>query len=164
MKLPYLVASETDFSQFSPIQPSFPNWDKSFVSGPGSPLYQVSHFIHSIRKTLVLTRVKFLEKALGPPGNVHGGATAGLIDELMGIAVWHQNERCVTQKLELHYGRLLPLYDEALVFTEIVSSAVKTLEVHSTIYGKHETPHVSAQGVFHRLSEEQLAKFKSTLA
>ena len=168
MKLPFLVAPEKDLSGFTPIQPSFPNWEKSFVSGSNSPLYNVSHFIHSVRKTLVLSRVSFLEKALGPPGNVHGGATAGLVDEIMGIAVWHQDEPCVTQKLEMHYGKLLPLYGEAFVYTEIVSSATKTLEVHSTIYSgildKQETPHVSAQGVFHRLSAEQLARFKNNLS
>ena len=160
MHLPYLVNPESDLSQFSVIVPRFPNWEKSFVSGPGSPLYEVTHFAHSIRKTLVLSRVKFLEKALGPPGHVHGGATAGLLDEIMGITVWHQGEACVTQKLEFHYGKLLPLNDEASVFTEIVSNAPKTFEVISTIYGKNKTPYVSAQGVFHRLSAEQLAKFK----
>jgi acyl-coenzyme A thioesterase PaaI-like protein len=161
MKLPYLVSPEKDLAHFSPITPRFPNWEKSFVSGPDSPLYQVAHFIHDTRKSLVLTRVNFLERALGPPGNVHGGATAGLLDELMGIAVWHQGEACVTQKLELHYGKLLPLYDEAMIYTEIVSTSVKTLEVHSTVYGKDELPHVTAQGIFHRLSAEQLEKFRA---
>ena len=160
MKLPFLVLPEHDFSHFTPITPRFPNWEESFVSGPGSPLYQVEHFIHDHRKSLVFTRVKFLEKALGPPGSVHGGATAGLVDELMGIAVWHQGDPCVTQKLELHYGKLLPLLDEAQVFTEVLSATAKTLEVHSTVYGQGNVPHVSAQGIFHRLSAEQLAKFK----
>jgi len=161
MKLPYVVAPETDLSHFTKIQPRFPNWEKSFVSGPNSPLYDVEHFIHDVRKTLVLTRVKFLEKALGPPGNVHGGATAGLLDELMGVAVWHQGEPCVTQKLEVHYGILLPLDEEAMIYTEIVSQATKTLEVHSTIYGTNGQPYVTSQGIFHRLSAEQLAKLKS---
>jgi len=160
MILPYLVAPDYDFDHFSPIQPKFPNWEKSFVSGKDSPLFKVSHFIHNARRTLVLTRVTFLSQALGPPGNVHGGATAGLIDEVMGVTVWHQNEKCVTEKLELHYGKMLPLQDEAFVFTEIASRETKTLEVHSSVYGKNKTPHVSARGVFHVLSAEQLARLR----
>jgi acyl-coenzyme A thioesterase PaaI-like protein len=192
MKIPFLVEPDFNLSHFTEIKPQFPNWEKSFVSGPNSSLYRVSHFIHRARKTLVLTRVKFLDPAEGPPGNVHGGATAGLLDETMGIAVWHQGERCLTQKLELHYGKLLPLHKEAFVFTEIVASHEKTLEVHATIYNREDddvdngqdnaqdtgqessqatkakdsaqnekTPRVSALGVFHRLSEEQLANFRA---
>jgi hypothetical protein len=161
MKLPFIVEPEHDFTHFSVIEPRFPNWQKSFVSGSQSPLYQVKHLIHDVRQTLVLTKVKFLGLALGPPGNVHGGATAGLLDEVMGIAVWHQNETCVTQKLEVHYGIMLPLDDEAMIYTEIVSKAAKTLEVHSTIYGKNGFPYVTSQGIFHRLSPEQLAKLKT---
>jgi hypothetical protein len=173
MKLPFLVEPDFDLSFFTEIKPQFPNWEKSFVSGPSSPLYRVNHYIHTVRKTLVLTRVNFLSQAEGPPGNVHGGATAGLLDETMGIAVWHQGERCLTQKLELHYGKLLPIDKEAFVFTEIVASHEKTLEVHATIYnGTHsskandpvqnqKTPRVSALGVFHRLSDEQLANFRA---
>ena len=160
MTLPYLVAPDYDFTQFSNILPNFPNWEKSFVSGKDSPLFQVEHFIHTIRPTLVMTRVNFLERALGPPGNVHGGASAALIDEVMGISVWHHGDKCVTKTLELQYGRMLPLADEALVFTEVFSEEPKTFEVHSTIYGKNKTPHVSARGVFHRLSVEQLAQLK----
>ena len=179
MKLPFLVAPEFDLSLFAEIKPQFPNWEKSFVSGANSPLYRVSHLIHSVRKTLLLTRVTFLAQAEGPPGNVHGGATAGLVDETMGVVVWHQGERCLTQKLELHYGKLLPLTEEAFVFTEIVASNVKTLEVHTTIYSadvlgtdakegvkegdKTKTPRVSAQGVFHRLNDEQMAHFRNKL-
>jgi acyl-coenzyme A thioesterase PaaI-like protein len=160
MGLPYIVTPDYDFSHFTKILPKFPNWEKSFVSGKESPLFQLEHFIHSERPTLVLTTVKFLAHALGPPGNVHGGATAALADEVMGISVWHHGDKCVTQALELRYGRMLPLADEATVFTEVVLDEGKTLEVYSTIYGKSKTPHVSARGVFHRLSAEQLAQLK----
>jgi acyl-coenzyme A thioesterase PaaI-like protein len=170
MKLPFLITPEIDLTFFSEITPRFPNWERSFVSGKASTLFQVKHFIHSVRKTLVLSRVSFLPQAEGPPGNVHGGASAALIDEVMGISVWHQGEPSVTQKLELHYGKLLPLEHEAFVFTEIISSHAKTLEVHSNIYGskfgsteKEKTPYVSAQGVFYKLSSEQLANFKNKI-
>ena len=157
----YLVPADFDFTQFELIEPRFLNWDKSFVSGIHSPLFRVKHFLHTQRKTLILTRVHFLEQALGPPGHVHGGATAGLIDETMGIAVWHQSLMCVTQKLEVHYSKMLKLQEEAFVFTEIVATHEKTVEVHATIYGNEKTPHVSAQGVFHRLRPEQLNKLKA---
>lgn len=159
----YAVVPDFDFGSFTQIEPGFPNWQKSFVSGKASTLFQVTHWIHSTRKTLFLTKVKFLDAAEGPPGCVHGGASAGLMDEVMGIAVWHRNEHCVTEKLELRYVKLLPLHEEALVFTEIVSETPKTLDVHATIYGLDKIPRVSGHGIFHRLNEEQIAHFRFKL-
>lgn len=170
MTLPFIVDPELDLSQFTEIVPSFPNWERSFISGTNSYLFQMKHFVHFTRKSLFLTEVCFLNMAEGPPGHVHGGASAALIDEVMGISVWHQGDFCVTQKLELHYGRLLPLQQSAWVYTEIVSDNTKTLEVHATIYTntatgkskKEKIPHVSALGIFHRLNAEQIARFQTS--
>lgn len=158
--LPFAVVPNFDFSSFTQIEPGFPNWQKSFVSGKASTLYQVTHWIHSTRKSLVLSKVNFLDAAEGPPGCVHGGASAGLMDEVMGIAVWRRNEYCVTEKLELRYGKFLLLHEKAFVFTEIVSNTPKNLKVQATIFGPDKIPHVSGQGIFHRLNEKQIAHFR----
>jgi len=40
----------------------------------------------------------FSEHQQGPPGFVHGGASAAVMDEAMGLAVWHAGYRVVTAK------------------------------------------------------------------
>jgi acyl-coenzyme A thioesterase PaaI-like protein len=163
MKLNCLVDFNLPLENSIPIEPKFPNWEKSFVSGPESPLYLVQHRISSDDPTLLFTQLNFKPRAEGPPGHVHGGATAGVIDEVMGIIVWHHNYFCVTEKLSLHYLRALPLNDESIIVTKIITpidSRAKRIEVHSTIYNKQKSPFVTAQGLFHRLTLEQLNKFK----
>ncbi len=158
---PYLVESTLSEEDFVRILPRFPNWEKSFVSGPNSPLYETTHWEHRNDPALVLTKASFKKTALGPPGHVHGGATAGIIDEVMGICVWHQGVMAVTQALDLRYLKPVPLDIDALIYTRIITTSEKTVEVFSTLYDQKKTPRVAARGVFHRLSAEQLAQFKN---
>lgn len=45
----------------------------------------------------------------GPPGHVHGGASAAVLDEAMGAAVWRAGLQVVAARLEVDYRRPLPL-------------------------------------------------------
>ena len=160
MNIPYLVAFDLDPADSTPIQPGFPDWERSFVSGPSSPLFKVSHAISSRDQDLLFTRVDFLSSAEGPPGHVHGGASAGLLDEVMGVLVWHHQYRCVTQSIQIHYRRAIPLETRATIVTRITGVHDKTIEVHATLYGDGKIPYVTSQGIFHRLTEEQLKRFR----
>ncbi len=144
------------------IQPSFPNWEKSFVSGPNSTLYEVEHRLATDPLELI-TKVNFKKFAEGPPGHVHGGASAGIIDEVMGILVWNQNYPCLTQSLSIKYLKPLPLHDESYMVTTISAVTEKTIEVKCMIYNNEKTPYVQATGVFHRMSVEQLNRFVTHL-
>ncbi len=146
------------FNTSTPINPSFPNWNKSFVSGHESPLFHVDHRIAQ-EPVELLSLVRFKASAEGPPAHVHGGATAALIDEVMGILVWNQNMPVVTKKLEVEYRLPLPLNEEARLITVIEEISEKTVKVKTSLYGNKKTPCVSAHGVFHRLTENQLKNF-----
>jgi len=141
------------------VTPAFPNWQKSFISGAESPLFEIEHRIEIGNPRHLISRVRFREKAEGPPGHVHGGASAALIDETMGVVVWHNQFYCLTQNLNLQYLKPLPLSLEAFVTVEITLVTERTIEVSCAIQDAKKTPYVSAQGVFHRLKPEQLQKF-----
>ena len=51
----------------------------------------------------------------GPPSFAHGGATAAVLDEAMGAAVWIQGYRVVAVHLEVEYRRPVPLGVEVTV-------------------------------------------------
>lgn len=159
MGFPFLVPEQPDSTPRTGIVPAFPNWERSFVSGTKSPLFQVAHFITEGDSGVLITNVDFKQISEGPPGHVHGGASAALLDEIMGVMVWHRKFYCVTQTLNVHYGRALPLDKPAIVYTEIKAVHERTVEVHSTIYTQGVAM-VSSQGIFHRLSEKQLERFK----
>jgi uncharacterized protein (TIGR00369 family) len=51
----------------------------------------------------------FDEHQQGPPGHVHGGASAAVLDEAMGAAVWVAGLQVVAARLEVDYKRPIPL-------------------------------------------------------
>lgn len=150
------------FSKATPVIPAFPNWERSFVSGANSPLYQVEHRL-TTEPVELITHVKFKAGAEGPPGHIHGGASAGLIDEVMGVLVWNQNYPCVTQSLNLKYLKPVPLKEDAYLITRLGIVTEKVIEVITVLYDKEKTPHVQAAGVFHRLTQKQLESFMKKL-
>lgn len=49
------------------------------------------------------------ESQQGPPGHAHGGASAAILDEAMGAAVWRSGFNVAVVNLEINYKRPLPL-------------------------------------------------------
>ncbi len=141
------------------VAPRFPNWERSFVSGHESPLFEVTHYESKAHPEFMISEVKFLLKSEGPPGHVHGGASAALLDETLGVSVWHAGHFSVTESLHLYYGRALPLHQPAYVVSKLSKTTEKTIEIMGTIFDQEKTPYVSAQGVFHRLTLDQLQRF-----
>jgi uncharacterized protein (TIGR00369 family) len=45
----------------------------------------------------------------GPPAHVHGGASAAVLDEAMGAAVWKAGYSVVAVNLEINYKKPIPL-------------------------------------------------------
>jgi acyl-coenzyme A thioesterase PaaI-like protein len=160
MSAPFLLPFNIDPSRSTRIQPGFPEWERSFVSGPDSRLFQVSHFISEEDPHLLITRSQFLAQSEGPPGHVHGGATAGLLDEVMGVLVWHHQYKSLTQSIQIHYRKAIPMNTDATILTKMISIHERTIEVHSTIFDRERTPYVTGQGIFHRLTADQLDRFR----
>ena len=79
-----------------------------FVCGNENP--------HSIGITMfvdddgVLTSEFTLNEAhQGPPGHTHGGASAAILDEAMGLVVWAAGHQVAAVNLEINYHKPLPL-------------------------------------------------------
>lgn len=48
----------------------------------------------------------------GGPGNVHGGALAAVLDEIMGFCSWYRGHAVMTGTLTLHYRKPVPINTE----------------------------------------------------
>jgi len=57
----------------------------------------------------IIADVYFGRRAQGPPGRVHGGAIASVLDEAMGAAVWLSQNTGYTLKLEVEFLSPTPL-------------------------------------------------------
>jgi len=94
---------------------SLPYHGSCFVCGSDNP--------HSIGVTWFLNEedgsiyaeIVFSLAQQGPPGHAHGGASAAVLDEAMGAAVWRAGYSVVAVHLEVDYRRPVPLGEKVIV-------------------------------------------------
>ncbi len=55
----------------------------------------------------------------GPPGHTHGGASAAILDELMGLVVWAAGHKVVAANININYRKPLPLNQPLLAESRI---------------------------------------------
>ena len=83
--------------------------DGGFLSGdPEGDRLCVRYFRHRSTQDL-LARIWFGPQTQGPPGYVHGGCVAAVLDEAMSAAAWAAGVPVVTARLTVHYGRMVPV-------------------------------------------------------
>ncbi len=58
----------------------------------------------------IFAEFEFDEAQQGPPGHAHGGASAAVIDEAMGAAVWQSGLQALLANLNLNYRLPIPLH------------------------------------------------------
>lgn len=80
-----------------------------FVCGRDNP--------HSIGLTwwvddngVVTSEFTLTDAQQGPPHHAHGGASAAILDEAMGLAVWAAGHKVAAVNLEINYHKPLPLH------------------------------------------------------
>lgn len=83
----------------------------------------------------------------GPPGYVHGGVSALLLDHTLGVANYWAGESGMTAELTLRYKRATPLFEPLTVTGRQVSVAGRKIYTSGTITADgHEC--VTAEGLF----------------
>jgi len=70
----------------------------------------------------------------GPPGFVHGGASAAVMDEAMGAAVWQAGFRAATVHLELDYRKPIPIGEEIRIEGWLSVEGIDSVTARGIIY------------------------------
>ncbi|RFA10468.1 hypothetical protein B7R54_15595 [Subtercola boreus] len=139
----------------------FPSSSRFFspVSGPGSPLSPPL----SIRATAegVEANRSFDRRFEGPPGLLHGGISALLFDELMGVAVLQAGHWAMTGQLSLDYRRALPLDTDLTMTVAVTSVEGRKIRVGGSIVVSSEpdTVFVTATALFIKPRESTLERY-----
>lgn len=60
----------------------------------------------------IVGKVTVDDSKMGPPGHVHGGALAALVDEVMGAAAWTTGLRVLAVNLNINLRQAVPLHVE----------------------------------------------------
>lgn len=124
-----------------------PEHGPCFVCGTENP--------HSIGVTwyerddgAITAEVTFTLAQQGPPGYVHGGASAAVLDEAMGAAVWRAGHRAMAVSLSTDYRRPVPLGQAVHVEARLVDQEGKALRTRGEIRLPNGTVAVVARGIF----------------
>lgn len=84
----------------------------------------------------------------GPPGYVHGGALAALLDEAMGAAAWNQGYRAVAVNLHFDLWVAVPLQKPVTVTGEVQRVEGRKVFCSGSIILPDGTLAVTAAGIF----------------
>jgi len=86
----------------------------------------------------------------GPPGHAHGGASAAILDEAMGLVVWAAGLKVAAVNLEINYRKPVPLHQPLTLEARItVRDETKTFST-GEIRLPDGTVAVSGRGIYVR--------------
>ncbi len=124
-----------------------PEHGSCFVCGTDNP--------HSIGMTwwieddgVILSEFTLTDAQQGPPGHAHGGASAAILDEAMGAAVWAAGLRVMAVNLEIDYRRPLPLGQRVEVQARITRRGRRKVYTRGQIMLNGGTVAVEGRGIY----------------
>jgi len=84
----------------------------------------------------------------GPPGHAHGGASAAILDEVMGLVVWAAGHQVVAANININYHKLLPLHQPLFAEARISETVGRKVFSVGEIRLADSTVAVSGSGVY----------------
>lgn len=107
----------------------------------------------SVAKEL-LAEVWFSIATAGPPGHVHGGCQAAVLDEMMGSTGWHHGYPVVAAKIEVEFLEMVPVNAQYSLRGRITSVENRKIYIEAELFDKMKT-YARSKGLFITLTEEQ---------
>jgi acyl-coenzyme A thioesterase PaaI-like protein len=130
----------------------------SFVSGGLiDDFIDIKYFFDETSGSFYAT-VVFGEIAKGPPRHAHGGATAAVLDEVMGATAWMNRLHSMTAQLKINYLKAIPLNKEVYIETRIEKVAGKKVTIKGRIFNENETIFVETESLFIKQGKEKFQK------
>ena len=78
-------------------------------------------------------KILFGKKSAGPPGHVHGGCQAAVLDEMMGACGWHHGLGVVAGKIEVNFLQMVPYGKEIDLVARIIKQDDRKVTVTAEI-------------------------------
>lgn len=88
------------------------------------------------------------ESQQGPPGLSHGGASAAILDEAMGLTVWATGLKVAAVNLEVNYHKPLPLHQPLRLEAHITEQDERKIFSTGEIHLPDGTIAVSGRGIY----------------
>jgi uncharacterized protein (TIGR00369 family) len=94
------------------------------------------------------TEIKLTEHQQGPPGYAHGGASAALLDEAMGLCVWGAGYQVVAANLNVDFLKPVPLGVELKITARVNGQEGRVVQTTGEIVLPDGEVAVEGKGIF----------------
>ena len=84
----------------------------------------------------------------GPPGHSHGGASAAILDEMMGLVVWAAGHKVLAANININYRKMLPLFQPLMAEAHITEVGARKILSVGRILLPDSTVAVEGSGVY----------------
>lgn len=88
------------------------------------------------------------EAQQGPPGYAHGGASAAILDEAMGLVVWAAGHKVAAVNIDINYHKPLPLNQPLQLEARVTQIDKRKIFSAGEIKLPDETIVVSGRGIY----------------
>ncbi len=131
---------------------------RSFVSGePHSDRLRVRYYKRASDGALV-GKAWFGPGAEGPPMHAHGGATAAVLDEVMGTACWVAGHPVLAARITSTFRRPLPLGTTALLEAFVERVERRKVFTRARVFGADGLVYAEGEGLYIELSAERFTE------
>ncbi len=138
-------------------QPLTPFWEilgtRSFVSSEDGDRIRARYYQCADG---VRARAWFGPGAEGPPGHVHGGALAALLDEAMGMAALSTGRVVVAARIEVDFRSMVPLGETVTAEMTLEPGTGAKVPVRATLRRADGTATCQATGLFVEIGSDAL--------
>jgi acyl-coenzyme A thioesterase PaaI-like protein len=110
-----------------------------------------------------ITHFRPHEEHQGFPGQLHGGLISTLLDETMGRVLTHRNVWVMTGRLEIKFGKPVPLDQELTIVGELTRNRSRAYEARGEIQLPDGTMLVEGSGLYIRIPDETVQETRATL-
>ena len=104
---------------------------------------------------MLYAKAWFGRETQGPPGHVHGGAMAAVLDEAMGGVCWMNGHRTVAARISVSFLEMLKLATETIVESRIERVDGRKVYLRATLLDGEQRV-AESDGLFIVLREEAL--------
>lgn len=132
-------------------KPYFGDPDGSFVVASSQMEFAL---LKSTVPRELLGAVWFEIATAGPPGHVHGGCQAAVLDEMMGSTGWYFGYAVVAAKIEVEFLEMIPIERQYSVRGWITSVQDRKIHIGAEIFDSTRV-YARSTGLFICLTEEQ---------
>jgi len=116
------------------------------------------NFFKNEKDSSIYGEINFGKPMEGPPGHVHGGISAYVLDEAMGIAAWIKGYPAVATEINVKLFEMTPQGKDLQIEAHVTKVENRSVVVQAKLFDKNKT-YSESTGTFHRVQRNQLERF-----